>query len=164
MSKKNVFAESSAIIQRMPFETIRATTVLKIGGKKMNYVMFNMSGGNQNARLQVEASVDGSLYAIGCVGGIGRYQMSFYDGPFNKCKGSGGGIQIPGSIAKKYIGLKTVKDRRASVDIYNGGDTSARVASFVGLLNNMSTQLVDTGDTTNIVYLQVTLDMIGSWR
>ena len=88
---RNIMADSFAVPYKLPSTALRASTSLYIGsgGTPVKFIMIDVSGGNQNARLQVDAAADGSLYAIGCKGGIGSYRMTFYDGPFADCTNNG---------------------------------------------------------------------------
>lgn len=160
---RNIMADSFAVPFKLPSTALRASTSLYIGsgGTPVKFIMIDVSGGNQNARLQVDAAADGSLYAIGCKGGIGSYRMTFYDGPFADCTNNGSVYAEPSSVVTKYLSLETIPDRRASVYIYRDATSSSLIGKFVGVLNNMATQLVSAND---VVYLQVQVDMLGAWQ
>lgn len=160
---KNIFLDSYAVAQKLPSTALQARTALYLGDTQTpeTFIMFEVSGGSQNARLQVDAAADGSLYAIGCKGGIGSYEMAFYDGPFSDCKSVGSGIiDAPDSFVERYMSLQTIPDRRARVYIYRDTTTQV-VGKFVGVLNNMATQIVDNA---GLLYLRVGVNMLGSWQ
>lgn len=157
-----IFENTGALLLPTNQGTAQAATALQIGGDLFSGAMIDLSGGKQNARLQVEAAVTGDLYVLGCTGGIGSYSMTFMDGPYEKCSGVGEtNLSVPDPIMKKYIAMKDVKSRKATVYIYNGFDTSKLLGKFVGVLNNMATAIISEG---NAVYLRVTVDMLGSWQ
>ena len=158
---RNIMADSFAVPFKLPSTALRASTSLYIGsdGTPVEFIMIDVSGGKQNARLQVDAAADGSLYAIGCKGGIGSYRMTFYDGPFADCTNNGTVYAEPSSVVTKYLSLETIPDRRASVYIYRAATSSSLIGKFVGVLDNMATHLVTS---TDVVYLHVQGDVLGA--
>ena len=166
----NIFNSSGA--SYMPAVTgERAYSVIAFGDPPSTEAKFNMideSVGSQASRLQVDATLDGKLHVTGTTTGTGAYAAVFYDGP----------IQTPGdcktdkesSAMKKYLELKTLKERVATIYFYNSasvadGNTfkvsSKPSAKFSGILNKMTVSLVEEN---GLVYIRVGLNMLGSWE
>lgn len=135
-----------------------AMTTISIGGQTLSGVMMiEESQGAQAARIQVDATLDGKLHAIGSTTGVGAYSAVFYDGPICGDKQE--------SVMKKYLGLKSLKDREATIYLYHnppsGPASSTPTAKFKGLLNNMA---VSTVEENGLVYIRVGLGLLGFWH
>lgn len=160
-----LFLNPRIVQQPLPANTVQASVSLKIGGTLTQFNMLNVSQGQQRARMQVDATADGALYAIGCKGGIGVYEAEFLEGPYTDCTGSESG-NVPDSLMKTYIGLQTMAERKAEVTFFregmgsSGGSTQS-IGRFVGILNNMVVRLIDD---QGMVYLSVAVNILGSWQ
>lgn len=143
-------------------KTKRAYTTIAFGssGTVANFTMIDESQGSQASRIQIDATLDGKLHAVGTTTGTGSYSAIFYDGPI--C-----GSSDKESAMKKYLSLKSITDRTATVYFYSSEsgvgikDTSKATAKFSGILNNMAVSLVED---SGLVYLRVALGMLGSWE
>lgn len=153
---------NTGVAMRMPSaDAKRAYTVLKIGSEIVDFTMIEESRGSQSSRLQIDATLDGGLYVVGTTTGIGTYTAVFFDGPV--C--SEGSKE---SVMKKYLSLKNVSDRVASVFFYPsvGAEESTKGSSeysarFTGILGDMGVSLVDVD---GLLYLRVALSIVGSWK
>lgn len=141
--------------------TKRSFTTIAFGDTKptvANFTMIDESQGAQASRIQVDATLDGGLHVVGTTTGTGSYSAVFYDGPI--CN------KVNRELAmKKYLSLKTLKDRVATIYFYGDESTATQsskaIAKFSGVLNNMAVSLVEDN---SLVYLRVALGMIGSWQ
>lgn len=159
---KSIFPQGKVAFQNDIAGTgaVSAYTELYLdGGGPVSFCMINQSGGKQNARIQVQATLDGKFYAIGAADGVGSYEMLFIDGvDTNGCKSN----TSTDSILSKYVSLKDLKARTATVKIYAAsGATSKPCGKFSGIINGMSTRLVEEQDGNLLLY--VGLSMIGGW-
>ena len=91
----NVFNNAAAVFQsdyNAVGNSLSAFSTVKMGGTTVDLCLIGTSQGEQRTRLQVDATVDGSLWAIGITGGVGTYHMVFYDGVrAANCSGIGSG-------------------------------------------------------------------------
>jgi hypothetical protein len=165
----NIFNSSGA--SYMPAVTgERAYSIIAFGDPPSTEAKFNMideSVGSQASRLQVDATLDGKLHVTGTTTGTGAYAAVFYDGPIQT---SGDCKADESSAMKKYLELKTLKERVATIYFYNsasvedGGSvqsSSKPSAKFSGILNKMTVSLVEDN---GLVYIRVGLNMLGSWE
>lgn len=162
----SLFLNPRIIQQSLPTTAVQASVSLRIGGTLTSFNMVNVSQGQQRARLQVDATADGALYAIGCMGGIGIYEAEFLEGPYTRCTDSGSDGDIPDSLMRTYINLQTMSERKAEVTFFRegigtSGGSSQSIGRFVGILNNMVVRLVDD---QGMVYLSVAVNILGSWQ
>lgn len=143
-----------------------SATLYLDGGEPLNFYMIQRSQGDQAARIQIDATLDGGLYAIGVNGGIGTYNMLFLDGlSTTNCNASNQGSSKD-SVMSKYLKLRSLKSRRAAIYIYPPsaqGRASTKCAGvFDGLVQNMQVQLQE--DDSGSVSLYVSLSVTGGWR
>jgi hypothetical protein len=144
------------------------STLYLDGVDPVDFCLVQKSRGTQSARIQVDATIDGDLYAIGCEGGVGRYDLLFFDGlKTGNCDTIGTGLSTNDTVMAKYLKLKNIKSRRARVYIYPPNSSSKIFSTsccgvFDGLVDAMSTQLSE--DQTGNLILYVGLSVIGSWR
>lgn len=162
----SLFLNPRIVQQSLPASVVQASVSLRIGGELTSFNMINVSQGQQRARLQVDATADGELYALGCKGGIGVYEAEFLEGPYTYCSGSGRSGSLPDSLMRTYINLQTMAERKAEVTFFREGmstrgGSSQSVGRFVGILNNMVVRLVDD---QGMVYLSVAVNILGSWQ
>lgn len=122
------FLNPRIIQQSLPTTAVQASVSLRIGGTLTSFNMVNVSQGQQRARLQVDATADGALYAIGCKGGIGIYEAEFLEGPYTRCTGNGSDGDIPDSLMRTYINLQTMSERKAEVTFSEKGSAPAAEA------------------------------------
>ena len=159
MANTTVFDKPSAGLMSPTSRARRAYTTIAFGegGTVANFTMIEESRGSQAARLQVDATVDGKLHAIGTTTGLGTYSAIFYDGPICNSKRD--------SAMAKYLELSKLSARTATVYLYNDSSgklsTSSCSAKFSGILNNMAVSIVDDN---GVVYLKVALTLAGSWK
>lgn len=139
----------------------RAYTTIRFGNTVKNFTMIDESQGTQASRLQVDATLDGSVHVVGTTTGTGSYSAVFFDGPICAEKRE--------SAMQEYLKLKSIQDRVATVYFYadadvfdnNGIPTSEPTAKFSGVLNNMAVSLADD---SGLIFLRVALDLLGSWE
>jgi hypothetical protein len=124
--------------------------------------MIDESQGEQASRLQVDATLDGSLHVVGSTTGTGVYSAVFFDGPI--CK------EERESAMQEYLKLKSIQERVATVYFFNDAtvtdkegapESSKATAKFSGVLRNMAVSLVDDN---GLVFLRVALGLIGAWE
>lgn len=145
----------------------RAYTTL-IFDEESTPVTFNMieeSRASQPARLQMDATLDGKLHVIGTSTGVGEYAAVFYEGPIK-----GVTDKDNSSAMKKYMRLKTIKSRKATIYFYGSADSSVTTttrqnskatAKFSGIVNNMGVSVIES---SGLVYIRVALSMVGMWK
>ena len=139
----------------------RAYTTIRFGNVVKNFTMIDESQGTQASRLQVDATLDGSVHVVGTTTGTGSYSAVFFDGPICSEKRE--------SAMQEYLKLKSIQDRVATIYFYAGADkfddkgapTSTPTAKFSGVLNNMAVSLADDN---GLIFLRVALDLLGSWE
>lgn len=167
MPAVNVFS-STAGVSTIPSTTAwdnkpRATMELA-DGTMLDFPAIDVSRSSQAARIQVEAAADGSMYATGCVNGVGQYTISFLDGVQDNC---GSKMSKNTSVLQQYLSLNTLQDRKVTIRLYKGALTraqasSAPIATFRGLLHNIGTDFSEYSG--GAVILLVTLTVIGGWE
>lgn len=163
-----IFSEGGAFFQsdiKAGSAALSARAVLKLGGETADMCLVGVSRGDQPARIQIDATVSGDLYAIGCAGGVGQYHMVFYDGLRNSnCAKAGGGGGSNSSIMRRYLQLRNLKSRKAAVYIYpptSSNASSSCCGVFRGLVKNMSADLKEEEGGNVALYVGITV--IGSW-
>lgn len=160
--KGGAFFQSDSTVDS---NALSARAVLKINGSTANMCLVGVSKGEQAARIQIDATIGGNLYAIGCAGGIGTYHMVFYDGlRTGNCSKAGGSGGMNSSIMKQYLSLRNIKARDAAIYIYPPTASTASSSCcgvFKGLLKNMSAELKE--EEGGNVGLYVGITVVGSW-
>lgn len=137
----------------------RAYTTISFGKTVKNFTMIDESQGTQASRLQVDATLDGSVHVVGTTTGTGSYSAVFFDGPICAEKRE--------SAMQEYLKLKSIQDRVATIYFYADATaadvnaTSKATAKFSGVLNNMAVSLVDDN---GLIFLRVALNLLGSWE
>lgn len=139
----------------------RAYTTISFGKTVKNFTMIDESQGTQASRLQVDATLDGSVHVVGTTTGTGSYSAVFFDGPICSEKRE--------SAMQEYLKLKSIQERVATIYFYADADgfdnrgipTSQPTAKFSGVLNNMAVSLVDDN---GLIFLRVALNLLGSWE
>ena len=155
----SVFDKPSAGLVSVPAGARRAYTTIAFGNKGTiaNFTMIEESRGSQASRMQVDATVDGKLHAIGTTTGLGTYSAIFYDGPICGSKRD--------SAMTKYLELSNLNARTATVYLYNDATSASSKskcsAKFSGILNNMA---VGIAEDNGVIYLKVALTLVGSWK
>ena len=154
----NVIYQSDSVSKQQP---VSAYTELYLdGGQPVSFCMVQQSGGKQNARINIQATLNGDFYAVGGTPGLGLYEMLFIDGiKTGDCTEIGNSD----SILAKYLSIKDIKARQAVVKIYapTGTATSKACGTFKGLVHGMSTRLVEEQEGNLLLY--VGLSVLGSW-
>jgi hypothetical protein len=98
---------------------------------------------------------------VGTPTGVGTYTAVFFDGPV--CS-----EESKNSVMQKYLSLKNISDRVATVFLYPSAGvedvttgTSNYSAKFSGILQDMGVSLIDVD---GLIYLRVALSIAGSWK
>ena len=157
----------------------------------LEFVTMGGNSGSQSARLQIEATADGSLHLVGASDGVGEYNMTFFDGPYimteapNTLQRVGKAIgryvtNDTSSVLKFYNERKNnIKGREVTIYIFNrnqgesgfwGGlerTTSDRWTTYAGIAFNGVVQKVEISLRQLEVGsygVQVGFNLIGGWR
>ena len=136
---------------------------VSIGGVTQPLYMIESAGGPQILRTQMDISADGTPYYLIAGKGVGSFECTFLEGPFQACSGNVYSKSIMHSI--DWLS-QNIKNRRIIITTdtskpLTGRATTKSKSIFRGVIQNIVQSIQSHGEGSVIIASKI--NAIGQW-
>lgn len=154
MNTKAIFANAGSCQQKMGYDYY-IDVFVGTSGSPVLYNVATQATGIQPMRTQVEAAADGTLYGLTAGKGIGKYDLTVYEGPFKDGDRSN-------TWMSRFGVIDTLKEQLIRVVIYPHGKklTTRGAATFSGYISAVGNTV---SENNNLVTIVSSVGIVGQW-